>query len=231
MGLEGTLPIDWLIPTERYSRECGYLQAKLPGGNIKKLPLISHKAAANRTDAVKVLPPRATSTLGWRLCCLSPENGAEPEDVVSSPLTGPLSLVGSLSLILPLSEEIPWPYNRPFPFHRLVLGSTQRNFPFGAGVVVISSDGVGNLKVAVDCAIEAGCIADTGKLLCWGFADRTNEGHSYAKLKAAHAICLWLFGLRAKQGMLPLLAHEVRPCLVCCEALLEVGQGQAASSL
>ncbi|MFZ0236528.1 MAG: hypothetical protein WAL37_04045, partial [Xanthobacteraceae bacterium] len=31
---------------------------------------------------------------------------------------------------------------------------------------------------------------------------------------AAHAICLWLSGLRAKQGMLPLLAHEVRPCLI-----------------
>jgi hypothetical protein len=93
--------------------------------------------------------PSVFSTLGWRLCCLSPENGAEPEGVVSSPLTGPLSLGGSLSLTLPLSEEIPWPYNRPFPFHRLVLGSTQRNFPFGAGVVVINSDGVGNLKVAV----------------------------------------------------------------------------------
>jgi hypothetical protein len=48
---------------------------------------------------------------------------------------------------------------------------------------------------------------------------------------AAHAICLWLSGLRAKQGMLPLLAHEVRPYLVCGEAVLEVGQGQAVSCL
>jgi hypothetical protein len=64
----------------------------------------------------------------------------------------------------PLSKEIPWPYNRPFPFHRLVLRSAQRNFLFGAGVVVIKSDGVGNLKVAVDFAIKAGCIACTSKL-------------------------------------------------------------------
>jgi hypothetical protein len=32
--------------------------------------------------------------------------------------------------------------------------------------------------------------------------------------KSAHTICLWLSGLRAKQGMRPLLAHEVRPCLI-----------------
>ena len=37
-------------------------------------------------------------------------------------------------------------------------------------------------------------------------------------------ICLWLSGLHAKQGMLPLLAHEVRPCLVCGEAVLEAGR-------
>ena len=49
--------------------------------------------------------------------------------------------------------------------------------------------------------------------------------------QAAHAICLWLSGLRAKQGMLPLLAHEVRPCLVYGEAVLEVGQGRVASFL
>ena len=64
-----------------------------------------------------------------------------------------------------LSEEIPSPYNRPFPFHRLILRHTQRSFPFGAGVVLINSDGVGNLKVAVDRAIEAGCIAGAIKLL------------------------------------------------------------------
>jgi hypothetical protein len=32
----------------------------------------------------------------------------------------------------------------------------------------------------VDCAIEAGCIAGTIKLLRWGFADWANEGHGYA---------------------------------------------------
>ena len=74
------------------------------------------------------------------------------------------------SLTLPLPEKIPWPYNRPFPFHRLVLRSAQRNFPFGAAVVVIRSDGVGNLKVAVDCAIEAG-IAGMAKLRRWEFAN------------------------------------------------------------
>ena len=76
-----------------------------------------------------------------------------------------------------LSEEIPSPYNRPFPFHRLILRHTQRSFPFGAGVVLINSDGVGNPKVAVDCATEAGRIAGTSKLLRWGFADWANEGH------------------------------------------------------
>ena len=49
--------------------------------------------------------------------------------------------------------------------------------------------------------------------------------------QAAHAICLWLSGLRARQGMLPLLVPEVRPCLVCGEAVLEIAQGQAAFSL
>ena len=86
----------------------------------------------------------------------------------------------ALSLTLPLSNEIPWPYNRPFPFHRLVLRSAQRNFPFGAALVVIRSDGVGNLKVAVDCAREAGCIAGMAKLRSWGFANWANEGHGYA---------------------------------------------------
>ena len=45
------------------------------------------------------------------------------------------------------------------------------------------------------------------------------------------ATCLWLSGLRAKQGMRPLLAHEVRPCLVCGDAVLEVGEGQTVSRL
>lgn len=76
-----------------------------------------------------------------------------------------------------LSEEIPSPYNRPFPFHRLILRHAQRSFPFGAGVVVINGDGVGNLKVAVDCAIEAGCVPGAIKLLRWGFAERAKEGH------------------------------------------------------
>jgi hypothetical protein len=31
------------------------------------------------------------------------------------------------------------------------------------------------------------------------------------------ATCLWMFGLHAKQGMRPLLVHEVRPCLVYAE--------------
>jgi hypothetical protein len=63
---------------------------------------------------------------------------------------------------------------------RLVLRSAQRNLPFGAAVVVIKSDGVGNLKVAVDCAIEAGFIAGMAKLRGWGVADWANEGHGYA---------------------------------------------------
>ena len=80
-------------------------------------------------------------------------------------------------LTLLLSEEISWPYNRPFPFHRLVLRSAQRNFPFGAAVAVIKSDGVGNPKVAVDWAVEAGCIASMAKLRRWGFTDWAKEGH------------------------------------------------------
>jgi hypothetical protein len=83
-----------------------------------------------------------------------------------------------------LSEEISWPYNRPFPFHRFLLRCTQRNFPFGAGVVLINSDAVGNLKVAVGRAIEASCIAGTRKLLRWEFADRAKEGHGQAASEA-----------------------------------------------
>ena len=40
---------------------------------------------------------------------------------------------------------------------------------------------------------------------------------------ARASTCLWLSELRAKQGMLPLLAHEVRPYLVSDE-LSEVGR-------
>jgi carbonic anhydrase/acetyltransferase-like protein (isoleucine patch superfamily) len=75
---------------------------------------------------------------------------------------------GPLSLTLPLSEEIPSPYNRPFPFHRLVLGRTQGSFPFAAGVVLVNSDSIGNLKVVVGCAIEADCVVGAGKLSRWG---------------------------------------------------------------
>ena len=82
-----------------------------------------------------------------------------------------------MSLILPLSGEIPWPYNRPFPFHRLVLSRTQRNFPFGAGVAFVNGDGIGDPKVAMDCAIEAGYIAAMAKFRRWGFADGANKGH------------------------------------------------------
>jgi hypothetical protein len=58
-----------------------------------------------------------------------------------------------------------------------VLRCTQRRFPFGAGIVLINSDGVGDLKVAVACAIKAGYITGTIKLLRWRFADWANESH------------------------------------------------------
>jgi hypothetical protein len=58
-----------------------------------------------------------------------------------------------------------------------MLRRKQRRFPFGAGVVVINTDGVGNLEVTMRWAMEAGCIGGTSKLLCWGFADRAKEGH------------------------------------------------------
>ena len=64
-----------------------------------------------------------------------------------------------------------------------------------------------------------------------GNANERAEVRAGRLAQATHAICLWLSGLRAKQGMPPLLAHEVRPCLVYGEAVLEVGQGQAVSSL
>jgi hypothetical protein len=76
-----------------------------------------------------------------------------------------------------LSEEIPWPYNRPFPFHSLVLCRTQRSLPFGARVVVVNTDGVCYLKVAVDFAIETPCVLGTSKLFRFGVADWANEEH------------------------------------------------------
>jgi hypothetical protein len=107
------------------------------------------------------LPKSATNPALWLNASQRPnQNCGDDNDKENSQSV----IGGPLSLTLPLSKEIPWPYNRPFPFHRLVLRSAQRNFPFSAGVVVIKSDGVGNLKVAVDFAIEAGCIAGTNKL-------------------------------------------------------------------
>jgi hypothetical protein len=64
-----------------------------------------------------------------------------------------------------------------------------------------------------------------------GNANECAEVRAGRLAQAAHAICLWLSGLRAKQGMLRLLAHEVRPCLVYGEAVLEVGHRRAVSCL
>jgi hypothetical protein len=77
-----------------------------------------------------------------------------------------------------------------------MLCRTPRNFPFGAGVVLINSDGVGNLKVAVDCAIEAGCITGTIKLLRWGFADWANEGHGLSAGCARYLFLAWPIKLK-----------------------------------
>ena len=43
--------------------------------------------------------------------------------------------------------------------------------------------------------------------------------YAHATTCGSGATCLWMSGLRAKQGMPPLLAHEVRPCLVYGELL------------
>src|SRR5262249_41273629 len=40
--------------------------------------------------------------------------------------------------------------------------------------------------------------------------------------------CFWKSGRRAKRGMRPLLAHEVRPCSIYGEAVLEVGRRPAS---
>jgi hypothetical protein len=66
---------------------------------------------------------------------------------------------------------------------------------------------------------------------CWAEAMQMNMLSSVLVrlAQAAHAICLWLSGLRAKQGMLHLLAHEVRPCLIYGE-FSEVGR-RAVSSI
>ena len=64
----------------------------------------------------------------------------------------------------------------------------------------------------------------TDRMLGRGNANECAEVRAGRLAQAAHAICLWLSGLRAKQGMLQLLAHEVRPCLIYGEAVLEVGR-------
>ena len=81
-------------------------------------------------------------------------------------------------------SEIVSNYKRPFLFFRLrsLLCLAQCSFPLLAGVVLIAlhrKDGVGNFEVVVGWATEAGCIAGTGKLLRWGFADWAKErsGH------------------------------------------------------
>ena len=111
-----------------------------------------------------------------------------------------------------LSEEIPSPYNRPFPFHRLILRHTQRSFAFGAGVVLIDSDGVGNLKVAVDRAIKAGCVPGAIKLcaadLQIGQRRGLGNGRSFSS------------------GYARYLFFAFWPCLVYGDAVLEVGQGK-----
>jgi hypothetical protein len=64
----------------------------------------------------------------------------------------------------------------------------------------------------------------------WAEAVQMNAEVRAGRLaQAAHTIRLWLSGLRAKQGMLQLLAHEVRPCLIYGE-YSEVGH-RAVSSL
>ena len=45
-----------------------------------------------------------------------------------------------------------------------------------------------------------------------------------AKIPGNRATYLWMSGLRAKQGMRPLLAHEARPCSIYGEAVMEVGR-------
>ena len=67
------------------------------------------------------------------------------------------------------------------------------------------------------------------RMLGRGNASECAEVRTGRLAQAAHAICLWLSGLRAKQGMLQLLAHEVRPCLIYGE-YSEVGR-RAVSSL
>jgi hypothetical protein len=64
----------------------------------------------------------------------------------------------------------------------------------------------------------------------WAEAVQMNAEVRAGRLaQATHAICLWLSGLRAKQGMLQLLAREVRSCLAYGE-FSEVGH-RAVSSL
>ena len=56
----------------------------------------------------------------------------------------------------------------------------QRSFPLLSGVfhrALLRKDGVGDFEGFMCCAIEADCIAGSGKLLRSGFADRAKEGH------------------------------------------------------
>jgi len=47
-------------------------------------------------------------------------------------------------------------------------------------------------------------------------------GQTFVSMR--HATYFWKFGPRAKQGMRPLLAHEVRPWSIYGEVVLEVGR-------
>jgi hypothetical protein len=58
----------------------------------------------------------------------------------------------------------------------------------------------------VSCAGQRDCAEMRG-----GAGDNECAEEPVRLAQAAHAICLWLPGLRAKQGMRPLLAREVRP--------------------
>jgi hypothetical protein len=82
------------------------------------------------------------------------------------------------------SVEIICHYKRPFVRLCSLLYSLlclfQCNLPLLSGVVLclgLRKDSVGNLEVAMRCAVVACCIPFTWKLLRWGFADRANEGH------------------------------------------------------
>jgi hypothetical protein len=84
-----------------------------------------------------------------------------------------------LALRLPLSKVVAG-YNRPFPPLSYQLRLAQRSFPLLSGVVhraLLRKDGVGNFEGFMCGAIEADCIAGSGKLLRSGLADRAKKGH------------------------------------------------------